>query len=306
MSTETTSTRARTTNQRARISRIAVGVNGTPEGRDAARLAAAVADVTGGDLMLVSVHPAPLVPVPPDWSWESLRANAEATLRSVRDTIAPAGRIRTETDFSVPRALHRVARHHHRDLLVVGSSRQADEGHVRIGKRTRELLGQFECPLAVAPRGLAGRADVALRAIGVGYDGGAEADAALELAGALAVAAHAELRVHVVIDDRIPVLLRSPWSSLLDEEWKEVVDEEAARLEEQARAAADRTGAGSRVTVSFGRPADPLMALSREVDLIVIGSRRWGPAERVLLGSTGEALLHDAACPVLAVPRPAE
>jgi nucleotide-binding universal stress UspA family protein len=36
----------------------------------------------------------------------------------------------------------------------------------------------------------------------------------------------------------------------------------------------------------------------------VIGSREWGPTARLLLGSTGEALMHDSACAVLAVPRP--
>lgn len=59
------------------------------------------------------------------------------------------------------------------------------------------------------------------------------------------------------------------------------------------------------IDIVRGRPADALVALSGRVDLLVIGSRRWGPAARVLLGSTGEALLHDGACPVLAVPRPA-
>lgn len=54
-----------------------------------------------------------------------------------------------------------------------------------------------------------------------------------------------------------------------------------------------------------GRSADALLALSGEVDLLLIGSRRWGAGARVLLGSTGEALMQAAACPVLAVPRPA-
>ena len=50
--------------------------------------------------------------------------------------------------------------------------------------------------------------------------------------------------------------------------------------------------------------ADALLALSRKVDLLVIGSRRWGPMARVLLGGTGETLLHEAHCPMLVVPRP--
>ena len=39
------------------------------------------------------------------------------------------------------------------------------------------------------------------------------------------------------------------------------------------------------------------------LDLLVIGSRRWGPAARVVLGGTGEAVMHEAACSVLAIPR---
>ena len=53
-----------------------------------------------------------------------------------------------------------------------------------------------------------------------------------------------------------------------------------------------------------GRPADALLTFADEVDLTVVGSRRWGPAKRAPLGSTGEALMHDAACPVVAVARP--
>jgi nucleotide-binding universal stress UspA family protein len=56
--------------------------------------------------------------------------------------------------------------------------------------------------------------------------------------------------------------------------------------------------------VTRGRPADALLPFSEQVDLIVIGSRRWGPVARLLLGSTGEALAHDAACALLVVPRP--
>lgn len=84
-----------------------------------------------------------------------------------------------------------------------------------------------------------------------------------------------------------------------------VVREEQSSLRERAEPAAGRTGARATVETVAGRPADALRELSSNVDLLVIGSRRWGPAWRVLLGSTGEALLHDAACSVVAVPRPA-
>jgi nucleotide-binding universal stress UspA family protein len=40
--------------------------------------------------------------------------------------------------------------------------------------------------------------------------------------------------------------------------------------------------------------------------MIVVGSRGWGPVRRLLLGSTSERLVREAACPVIAVARPAD
>jgi nucleotide-binding universal stress UspA family protein len=287
------------------LTRIAVGVDGYPEGRDAVALGRAIAHVTGAELMLVAVQPEPLVVLPPGMDSKSLREQAEKTLREVRHSLAPDARIVVETDLSVARALHRVVRREHRDLLVLGSSRHAGDGRVRAGKRARQLLCSFECALAVAPRGMHARPEVRFRRIGVGYDGGPESDAALAVASSIALAAEAELHVRAVVDDRVPVLLRSALGGLVSTEWRDAVQDEKNRLEEQARAAAHLTSAAAQIEILCGRPAEALLALSRELDLLVIGSRRWGPAARVLLGSSGEALLRDGACAVMAVPRPA-
>jgi nucleotide-binding universal stress UspA family protein len=284
-------------------SRIAVGVDDHPEGRDAAALGAALAWVTGAELMLATVQSPPLVPLPPDMGWRTLREGSQLMLRAVRDSLAPTARTVAETDLSVARALHRIVREQHRDLLVVGSSRHAREGRVRIGKRTRQLLCHFECALAVAPRGIHSRPDLAFRRIAVGYDGGPESASALAMAGSIAHAAGAELHVCAVVDDRIP---RIAVYSGITEEWGDVIEQEMNRAHEWASAAARDTGGDVHVDVLRGRPADGLLELSEQVDLLVIGSRRWGPARRVLLGSTGEAVMHDAACAVLAVPRPAD
>ncbi len=129
------------------ITRIAAGIDGFPEGRDAAALGQSLAKATGAELMLVAVHSAALLPMPPALSYKSLRKQSELELREVRDSLAPGARTVTATDPSVARALHRVVHRHHRDLLVVGSSRQGPDGRVRIGKRTRQLLCRFESPL---------------------------------------------------------------------------------------------------------------------------------------------------------------
>ena len=291
----------------ATVSRIAAGVDGYPGGNDAVVLAAAIAHVTQAELMLVAVHPDPLVVMPEEMNWKSLEKQSAALLAEVRDSLAPHARSVVETGLSVPRALERVVRREHRDLLVVGSSRHGPEGRVRIGKRTRQLLCHFKCALAIAPRGMLNNPDHKFRRIGVGYDGGSESEAALALAGSIALAAGAELHLCGVVDDRVPPI---GWSSVLTtggaavRRWEDAVLAETASLRERALAGAKAIGANAHLEVLRGRPADALLKLSAEMDLLVIGSRRWGAVARLLLGSTGEALAHDAACPLLVVPRP--
>ena len=90
----------------------------------------------------------------------------------------------------------------------------------------------------------------------------------------------------------------------MEDEWNEAISAEMDELRGRAVAAGERIKAQLDVEVARGRPADVLLELSQHVDLLVIGSREWGPRARLLLGSTGEALMHDSACAVLAVPRP--
>lgn len=268
-------------------------------------MGAQLAQATDGELLLVAIHPEPLVVLPQELGWAAMRRQAEEALRQVRDELAPDARITVDTAWSVPRALEHVVTREHRDLLVVGSSRRGPRGRVRIGKRTRQLLCNLHCPLAVAPRGLADAAERRLLHIAVGYDGSEESHAAVVLAGSIALAAGARLSVRGVLDDRFPGV---GWPSFgrdkLMSMWSELTEPLVASLRAQAQVAADSTGAEVAVDVDRGRPADILMKLGEHADLLVIGSRRWGTAARVLAGSTGEALLHDAGCPVLIVPRP--
>jgi nucleotide-binding universal stress UspA family protein len=66
------------------------------------------------------------------------------------------------------------------------------------------------------------------------------------------------------------------------------------------------------VTENAGaEPAEPsdaardLVERSRELDLLVVGSRGYGPVRHALLGSVTSELMRTAACPVLVVPRSA-
>jgi len=286
------------------ITRIAVGVDGFAEGRDAAALAAAFARATGADAILVGVLGDPVVIPLTGGSWTELHKQAESTLAKTRDELVPGARSAIITDVSTARGLERVVAREHCDLLVVGSTPDAQDGRVRIGRRARQLIGDAGCALAIAPRGLAREPQLALGRIGVGYDGGPESEAALALAGSLARAADADLSVRAIVDDRLPTLgMIGRGGAAVIAEWEQLVQTDVDRLRGRAVEAAKTAGVDARVEAMQGRPPAALLELGEAVDLLVIGSRRWGAVARLVLGSTGEALAHDATCSLLVVPR---
>ena len=83
-----------------------------------------------------------------------------------------------------------------------------------------------------------------------------------------------------------------------------------ATVREDARAALDKAVASLPAGVEAseelleGDTVDELAALDEhEVDLLVCGSRGYGPVRRVLLGGVLRKLIRRAACPVVVVPR---
>jgi nucleotide-binding universal stress UspA family protein len=285
------------------IELIAVGVDGGAADCDAALLATMLADAAGAEVMLVAVDP--------EWPPAVQRrvgatgTKALAAVQHVRRSIAPGARTVIESDRSVAHALARVVAREQVDLLVLGSSSGAPEGQVRIGRRARQLLGTAPCTLAIVPRGLSSRGKLELRVIGVGYDCTPEAADALWQAGSLARAAGARLRVRAVVDDRLPYMGVMPGHGPeLQAIWDEVVHPDVESLRADAERAALATGADATVEVGPGSPIRELVALSREVDLLAIGSRHWGSPASVLLGGTGEELMHWASCSVMVSPRP--
>jgi nucleotide-binding universal stress UspA family protein len=55
-----------------------------------------------------------------------------------------------------------------------------------------------------------------------------------------------------------------------------------------------------------GDPAEVLVDFSKGVDLLVCGSRGYGPARAVLLGSVSRDVMDEARCPVIVLPRGVE
>jgi nucleotide-binding universal stress UspA family protein len=134
-----------------------------------------------------------------------------------------------------------------------------------------------------------------IRVIEVGFDGSAESRAALALATELARRAESTLRIVAV---GAPVSSEAPF------------DRPASRphLEERLHEAVSELPAELRALPMYvrGGAAAELLAKAEEgVDLVVLGSRTYGPVRSVLLGSVSAMVVERAPCPVVVTPRPA-
>ena len=66
----------------------------------------------------------------------------------------------------------------------------------------------------------------------------------------------------------------------------------------------DSVAAAGEVIVDAD-PASVVAKASEDADLVVMGSRGYGPVRRVLLGGVASAVLREAACPVIVTARSA-
>jgi nucleotide-binding universal stress UspA family protein len=195
------------------------------------------------------------------------------------------------------------------ELLVVGSTRHAGHGHVRPGSTAERLLSGAACPVAVVPHEHAPNARVG--SVGVAFVPAPEGREALRSAAALARAFDARLRAIMVLDPRhaeeqSPGLMARQHHDVDVEETISSRHQRAARDELAAALAELAEGIEVDTDVLFQDPADGIVAASRRVDLLVMGSRAYGPLRAVMLGGVSRRVVARAACPVLVLPRGAE
>jgi nucleotide-binding universal stress UspA family protein len=55
--------------------------------------------------------------------------------------------------------------------------------------------------------------------------------------------------------------------------------------------------------VAYGGPREELAKFGKELDLLIVGSRGYGPLGRLAHGSVSRYLVGHAACPLLVIPR---
>jgi nucleotide-binding universal stress UspA family protein len=215
--------------------------------------------------------------------------------------------VRIFDDGTPAQGLERAMRELEPELMVVGATRRSAAGSMLVGTTAERVLHASRCPVAVVPQGYEAPAE-GVRLIGVAFAPTAEGRDALHAAAALARSRDVALRAITVLDPRhageqSPGLMARQHHDAgpnEDVHARQRLGAEAAFRQSVAEATSDLE---VDLDVLTQDPADGLVAAAAHVDLLVMGSRAYGPKRAVLLGSVSRQVMERATCPVLIVPR---
>lgn len=283
--------------------RIITGYVDSPGGRDAL----ALAEVLGGidpdhELLVTSVYPynPPEEPAEPSGWRKVLRDRANAELEPVRERLGERAdvTIKPSCGLSPSDGLHRLAAAEHATVTVVGVSHSHGMRRVRAGSITGQTIVGSPCAVAIAPSGYADEA-APPKTIAVAFNGSGESQRALDVAAEIARKAGAELRIIGVVEPAAVWYGAYGGGDVAGDLTKIVTDD--------LTAAAERVEGVERIDVRVltGETVRAINEASADADLLVLGSRGYGPVRRVLLGSVSAKLVRDPACPLLVLPRTA-
>jgi nucleotide-binding universal stress UspA family protein len=269
--------------------RVLVAYDGSPSAQDALALAGRLRDPAGGALTLACVvHARP-------WrhGGHAATEGTETMLAETRAGLA-AGipvALRAPAASSAARGLTELAESERADLIAIGSAKGAEGDRIGLARTAGRLLHGAPCAVAVAPPGL--REAGPFHHVGVALDDSPEAAAALAVAFAIARRDGSAMTLYAALEhavDRSEAESRRMRLALQD------------RLDRAAEAAP--AGVNPGTVLVYGAPG-PKIAEAAEgaIDLLVVGSRGYGPLQRALLGSVSAELIARARHPVLVIPR---
>jgi nucleotide-binding universal stress UspA family protein len=288
---------------------VVAGHDGSDSGDDAAVLGGRLARATGEDLLVVTVYPEenPIGIGRVDAEWvAAMREHAREVSEGAKRFVEAGGttaRFRVVGSGSAAHGLDDVAEAEHASMIVVGSERHGARRRISPGSTGERLLHGAICPVAVAPRGFREQpVDTPIRRIGVAFVDTPESREAVKVAGELAADTGASVTFYSVVARRAevfsPVIGRDA-----EEAFLATVRDNVQAAMQQARALVP-DGIEVSEELLEGDTVEALAALDEhEVDLLVCGSRGYGPVRRVLLGGVLRKLIRRAACPVVVVPR---
>jgi nucleotide-binding universal stress UspA family protein len=278
--------------------RLLVGYDGSDGGRDALELARAFAEATAASALVVTVLPYGPLPTPYEILEEAEAERARLLFEEARQRL---GGLEVETRAfgggSAAAVINDLAEREEVDTIVIGSPHRGPIGRTLIGSVAEGLLHGAPCEVIVAPRGYASEEHGPFRTIAAAYDDTDEAKTALERAEAIALSCRATI-VILTVSAPPTVIPGAPG-------YAPAVPPEAGPIVTRAVKAVDEALPATGRALS-GAPGQAIVAACEAMgaDLLVAGSRGYGPVMRVLLGSVSTQLARKAPCPVLVVPRP--
>ena len=283
---------------------IIVAYDGSANAEDALAFGAFAASAYGSTLEVVCAYP---VDGRAAHSYdEVMRATATDSLEKARTSV-PAGvtaRFVPLPATSLGKALHVYASERRAELIVLGSSAHGAAHRAIAGTLAGRLLHGSPCPVAVVPTGWAVRDGGAPRRVVVGYDIGPEGEHALATGLELAARAGCSVELVKAAPHGLAVAAEWPMFTIPERSGHEALERAARQLHEAA------AGVDADVTVETavleGEAGQQLRQHVGAEDVLVLGSRGYGPVRSVLLGSVAKNVAASCPCPVIVVPRGAE
>jgi len=289
---------------------IIVGYDPDTSDRAPVNFGVAAARFTGAPLIIASVCAGATAHVRTNAGRleEDLAAAASEALEEVTRELETRGitaESRELVNTSAARALHEVGEAEDAGLLVVGSTNRGAVGRVLPGSTAERLMHGAPCPIAIVPHEW--EEGAGLNTIGVAYVDTEEGREALRGAHALARRAGATLRVLTAVKPGLALYGETEAGTAVQpgKESTEVEGELRMQAEDALHSAiAALDGDVTVETDAFVEdPADVLVRVSEHLDLLVCGSRGYGPLRAVLLGGVSRRLAAEAHCPIIVLPR---
>ncbi|RSD09544.1 universal stress protein [Amycolatopsis eburnea] len=275
---------------------IVTGVDGSAESLDAVRWAARTARLRSAPLEIVHALDVPallaggVVP-PPDELVDALRARGRRALRTAQELAAAQGVHDAVTRLDSDRAAQAlIEASRSAALLVVGSAGHGRLTSLLAGSVAAAVGTHARCDTAVVRGDSWDEPGAADRPVVTGIDGS-------EAGARVLAAALAEARTRGA-----PLVVLHAWADTPPPRRDpRCVTEAGHRLLGERLLAHDTGDVEVERVLVHAHPRRELIERSGGAQLVVLGDRGRGGFPGLLLGSTGQALLHHADCPVLLV-----
>jgi nucleotide-binding universal stress UspA family protein len=288
-------------------SRVVIGYDGSEASEDAVAFGLTWCRSTDDVPIVATVYPDehPLGVGRVDGEWATyVREQAEIIQDNARAAVGDAALYRNLASTSAAHGLADLAEDIDAVMVIVGTARETGLTRALLGSSTERLLHGATAPVTVVPPGWRQSAPDRISRVGVAYLDTRDGREALRMAVRVALRIPARLTLYSVLgqsSERYSYLVgRTDEEAFLDK----ARDSFGKALEFAAAGVPPELE--PRTVLLEGGIVESLAALGPDdVDMLVCGSRGYGPVRRVLLGGVSSRLIRGARLPVAVVPRAA-